>query len=53
MDCSKFLKEAYEKFHEGNISMREATTLVSCDNLLQEVWEVSSKVKEVMNSKVF
>lgn len=52
-NCLKIFKEAYEKFLEGNINIGEATTLVSSGNLLQEVWEVSCKVNEVINSKVF
>lgn len=52
-NCLKILKETFEKLHEGEISIGEATALVSSDNLLQEIWEVSSKVNEIINSKVF
>lgn len=51
--CLKILKEAKEKFLEGNISIKKATTLVSCDNLLQELWEVSVNVKELIGSEIF
>lgn len=52
-NCLKVFKEAFEKLHEGEISIGEAANLVSSDSLLQEVCELSSEVNEVIKSKVF
>lgn len=53
LNCLIFLKEVNKKFFEGNISIKEVIIFVSCDNLLQELWEVFVNVNEFIGLEIF
>lgn len=51
--CLTVLQETNQKLIDGDFGITETKDLVRCDSKLQEMWEFSRTVKEVVKSEVF